>query len=92
MRRKGIDGSPLHHRELSVLLLSGLRCADVWAGLDSRRYRIGFPTTHPPEGAGGFDISGFEIEEFSGTSGEVANAQVCKTCIRGFNSHLVLQA
>ena len=24
-------------------------------------------------------------------SGEVANAQVCKTCIRGFNSRLALQ-
>jgi hypothetical protein len=27
----------------------------------------------------------------SGTDGEVVNAQVCKTCIRGFNSRLVLQ-
>lgn len=26
-----------------------------------------------------------------GTGGEVANAQVCKTCIRGFNSRPVLQ-
>ncbi len=25
------------------------------------------------------------------TGGEVANAQVCKTCIRGFNSRPVLQ-
>jgi hypothetical protein len=26
----------------------------------------------------------------SSTDGEVANAQVCKTCIRGFNSRSVL--
>jgi hypothetical protein len=32
-----------------------------------------------------------KLIEFMSTGGEVANAQVCKTCIRGFESRPVLQ-
>jgi hypothetical protein len=31
------------------------------------------------------------VSYLSSTGGEVANAQVCKTCIRGFNPRPVLQ-
>ena len=31
------------------------------------------------------------VANSKGTGGEVVNAQVCKTCMRGFNSRPVLQ-
>lgn len=39
-----------------------------------------------------FEWSDQGLKFSEGTGGEVANAQVCKTCIRGFNSRPVLQS
>jgi hypothetical protein len=82
-----------------VLLLSGRRCAGVFFGLDfDHEYRV--PTTHPPQGAVGFLIFSKQLMIWSwlttvncskSAGGEAVNAQVCKTCIRGFNSRPALQ-
>ena len=93
-----IDGSLLHSRDL-YLLLSERLCAGVYSGLDSNS---GFknPVTHPPDGRWVFYLFVIPIciqfleitSEFpKGAGGEVANARVCKTCIRGFNSRPALQ-
>jgi hypothetical protein len=75
-----------------VLLLSVRRPAGVLFGIDSEASSE-FLTTHPPNGAVGFPFCG--KSQFSlllkSTGGEVANARVCKTCIRGFDSRPVLQ-
>ena len=95
---KGIDGPLLHLRALYVLL-SSQRSAGVYSGLDSE-YESRFPMTHPPNG---WWVFIFSVHNFaknrtrltnicdSCTGGEAANAQVCKTCIRGFDSRPVLQ-
>ena len=93
-----IDGSLLHSRDL-YLLLSERLCAGVYSGLDSNS---GFknPVTHPPDGRWVFYLFVIPIciqlleitfEFPKGAGGEVANARVCKTCIRGFDSRPALQ-
>ena len=97
---KDFDGLFLHSRDVYVLL-SGLRCAGVFSGLDSEA-RISSPDDPPARRRGGFFNFQPSVDRnrplpatvncFQGAGGEVANAQVCKTCTRGFNSRPALQA
>jgi len=96
---KGFDGLFLHSRNVYVLL-SRLRDAGVYSGLDSEA-GIANPDNPPATRRGGFFIfcAQWTVAGFCrplptvpiSAGGEAVNAQVCKTCIRGFNSRPALQ-
>ena len=95
---QGLNAQYIHSRLLSVLLLSGLQRAGVSIGWIRRNSKS---LTHPHISVVGFKFQGKSQKWVQGTEfcfplpkstgGEVANAQVCKTCIRGFNPRPVLQ-
>jgi hypothetical protein len=82
----GIDEDGIHSRNVSVLLL---QCAaGVCRGLDSKSSS----ESRRPTRQSAWWVFCFLGSAWMGTDGEVANARVCKTCIRGFDSHSVLQS
>jgi hypothetical protein len=85
------DAHP-HFRPLSLLLLSRQCSAGVSVGFNAEASS----DSHRPTRQTARWV--FYVQEFfhqaipgKSTGGEVANAQVCKTCIRGFESRPVLQ-
>ena len=96
---KGLNGPFPHSRNVYVLL-SELHRAGVFDGLDSEA-SVSKPYDPPARWRGGFFVFGSKLPDSSvvltfdsyskSTGGEAANAQVCKTCIRGFNSRPALQ-
>ena len=81
----GNDEYGNHSRNVSVLLLQ--RAAGVCRGLDSESSS----ESQRPTRQSARWVFCFLGSAWMGTGGEVANARVCKTCIRGFDSHSVLQ-
>ena len=77
------------------MLLSRRMRAGVYLGLDSNRNLL--PVDPPAARLVGFCIFRTRISRIlslftrTGAGGEVANAQVCKTCTRGFDSRSALQ-
>lgn len=85
------DANDPHSRDVSVLL-SLQRHAGVLFGIDSEAISAVRRSTRPTaRWVFSFVAHHRFLLSFEGTGGEVANARVCKTCIRGFDSRPVLQ-